>query len=79
MMAASERGKGQIMLSEEWLRVIQADRNREIEAALRARAARGEVPRQGRFRTWIGARLKERPAALRGGAQTGTAATDLSA
>ena len=71
--------RGQIMLSEEWLRVIQADRNREIEAALRARAARRQLPRQGRFRTWIRAHLTERPAALRGRAHTGTAATDLSA
>lgn len=67
------------MLSEEWLRAIQADRKREFEAAQRARAARGEAPRQGRLRTWIGDHLTERPAPLRGGTQTGPAATDLSA
>ena len=67
------------MLSEEWLRAIQADRQREIEAAQRARAARGEAPRPGRLRTWIGDHLTERPAPLRGGTQTGAAATDLSA
>jgi hypothetical protein len=67
------------MLSEEWLRVIQADRKREIEALQRARAARTGDSRQGRIRTWIGDHLTERPAPLRGGAQTGPAATDLSA
>ncbi len=67
------------MLSEEWLRAIQADRKREIEAAQRVRAARGEAPRQGRLRTWIHDHLTERPAPLRGGTQTGAAATDLSA
>jgi hypothetical protein len=67
------------MLSEEWLRVIQADRNREFEAAQRARAARSDAPRKGGLRTWLKDRLADRPASLRGGAQTGTAATDLSA
>jgi hypothetical protein len=66
------------MLSEEWLRVIQADRKREIEAAQRARAARSVAPRQGRLRTWLRDHLTERPGPLRG-AQTGPAATDLSA
>jgi len=67
------------MLSEEWLRVIQADRKREIEAAQRARAARGVAPGQGRIRTWLGDHFTGRPAPLRGGTQTGPAATDLSA
>jgi hypothetical protein len=67
------------MLSEEWLRAIQADRKREIEAAQRARAARGVAPRPGRLRTWLRDHLTERPTPVRGGAQTGPAATDLSA
>ena len=82
MMAGSERGKGQIMLSEEWLRVIQADRKREIQAAQRARAASNAAPKPGRLRTWLRDHLTERPAPLRGGAQGGPqtgAATDLSA
>ena len=79
MMAGGERGKGQIMLSEEWLRAINADRKREIEAAGRARAVRGAGHQQGRLRTWLGAHLTDRPGSVRGGAQTGPAATDFSA
>jgi hypothetical protein len=67
------------MLSEERLRTIQADRKREIEAAQRARAARSVAGKPGRLRTWLGEHLSERPAPLRGGTQTGPAATDLSA
>lgn len=67
------------MLSEEWLRAIQADRKREFEAAQLARAARSVAPAKGRMRTWLRDHFTDRPASLRGGAQTGTAATDLSA
>jgi hypothetical protein len=79
MTGSGERGKGQIMLSEEWLRAIQEDRRREFEAAQRARAVRSNAPRRGRLRTWLGDHLTDRPASVRGGAHTGTAATDLSA
>jgi hypothetical protein len=67
------------MLSEEWLRAIKADREREIEALVRARAARGTGHQQGRLRSWLGDHLTDRPGSVRGGAQTGPAATDFSA
>jgi hypothetical protein len=67
------------MLSEEWLRVIQADRKREIEAAQRAHAARAASPRKGRLRTWFDGRLPAGPAPLAGRPQAGRAATDPSA
>ena len=67
------------MLSEDWLRAIKADRNREIEAAQQARAARSVAGNQGRLRTWLSEHLTERPAPLRGGPQTGAATTDFSA
>jgi hypothetical protein len=67
------------MLSEEWLRAMKADREREIEAIGRARAARGTGHQQGRFRSWLGGHLTDRPGSVRGGAQTGPAATDFSA
>ena len=67
------------MLSEEWLRAIQEDRRREFDAAQRVRAARNNAPRQGRLRAWLVDHLTDRSESLRGGAHTGTAATDLSA
>ena len=88
MMAASERGKGQIMLSEEWLRVIQAEREREIEAAQRAHEARSVTAHPGRVRAWlIGHLAADRgsvevhagTAPLQPCAQPGRAATDPSA
>jgi hypothetical protein len=88
MMAGSERGKGQIMLSEEWLRVLQAEREREIEAAQRAHEARSATSHPGRIRAWLDGHL----AADRGSSdvraatpqlppcpQPGRAATDPSA
>lgn len=79
MKAGKERGKGQIMLSEEWLRAMKADREREIEAIGRARAARGTGHQQGRLRSWLGDHLTDRTGSVRGGAQTGPAATEFSA
>jgi hypothetical protein len=78
MMARLERGKGQIMLSEEWLRAMKADREREIEAIGRARAVRGAGRQQGRLRSFLD-HLTDRSGSVRGGAQTGPAATDFSA
>ena len=88
MMAASERGKGQIMLSEEWLRVIQAEREREIEAARRAHEARSVTAHPGRVRTWLTGHLAADrgsvevlagTAPLQPCAQPGRAVTDPSA
>ena len=67
------------MLSEDWLKVIQADREREIEAARRAHAARAAAPRRGRVRAWFAGRIAAGPAQLPGRPQTGRAATDPSA
>jgi hypothetical protein len=81
-MQANERGKGQIMLSEEWLRMLQQERKREIEAARRAHEARDSAPRQGGIRALISGLVAEPPAEkatpIRSGPQT-PAATDLSA
>jgi hypothetical protein len=70
------------MLSEEWLRVIQEERKREIEAARRAHEARSSAPRQRRVRAWLGELFAQRhetpPAPVRTCPQTG-AATDFSA
>ena len=88
MMACSERGKGQIMLSEEWLRVIQAEREREIKAAQRAHEARCAAAQPGRIRAWLDGHsgvdrgsLEVRPGAapLQPCPQPGRAATDPSA
>ena len=67
------------MLSEELLQAMKADREREIEAIGRARAARGANHQKGRLRSWLGDHLADRPGSVRGGAQTGPAATDFSA
>lgn len=45
------------MLSEEWLRVIKAERQREIEAARWAAMARAAAPRRGRLRSWFRGRF----------------------
>ena len=75
-----ERGKGQIVLSEDWLRMIMAEREREIEATRVAHAARAARPsRAGRFRTWLDGRVTTGPAPIATARQTGRAATDLSA
>ena len=74
-----ERGKGQIMLSEDWLKMILADREREIEAAERVHAARTAAPRRGRLRAWFDGRLAAGTAPLPSRRQTGRAATDPSA
>jgi hypothetical protein len=87
MMAGSERGKGQNMLSEEWLRVLQAEREREIEAAQRAHEARSAAAHQGRVRTWLDGHLAAGRGSLEVRAaaelppcpQPGRAATDPSA
>ena len=70
------------MLSEEWLRMLQEERKREIEAARRAHEARDSAPRQSGIRAWIGELITQRqpdpPAPVRGCPQT-PAATDFSA
>lgn len=78
MKAGGERGKGQIMHSEEWFRVIKADREREIEAARRAHDAMSAAPRRSGVRAWIRSRFSG-PAKAPVRPQTGRAATDLSA
>ena len=87
-MAGGERGKGQIMLSEEWLRVIQDDRRREIESARRVHEAREAHRATGRFRTWLdgrsagpGGEIQTAVSApcLPARSQAGRAATDPSA
>ena len=53
MNAVHRAGKGETMLADELLKVIQADREREIRAAQRARsAARPVAPTDG-GRTWF--------------------------
>lgn len=70
------------MLSEELLRMIQADREREIKAARRVREVRealSAAPGRGGVRMWFDRRLaapSETPPAR---SQTGSAATDPSA
>ena len=60
------------MLTDELLKVIQADRAREIEAAARVRAARGPEPVERDVEVFFRADTAPR----RRPAQTGTAATD---
>lgn len=67
------------MLSEEWLRVIQDDREREFKAAMRVHAARGAERHDGRLRTWLNGRLSPAPAELTAPRQTGRTATDPTA
>jgi hypothetical protein len=67
------------MFSEEWLRVLQADREREIEAARRAHEARTSAPRHGRFRAWFDGHFGEERTPPASRPQTGRAATDPSA
>jgi hypothetical protein len=78
LKAGGERGKGQIMHSEEWFRVIKAEREREIEAARRAHDAMSAAPRTSGVRAWLRSRFAE-PGKAPVGPQTGRAATDLSA
>ena len=52
------------MLSEEWLRMIQADREREIEAARWAHEALAATPRKGRLRTWLDGHVPGRSGAI---------------
>jgi hypothetical protein len=79
LKAGGERGKGQIMLSEEWLRMIQAERKREIEAArLAHEAMSAATPRSG-VRSWLGSRFAGSRTKRSVSPQTGRAATDLSA
>jgi hypothetical protein len=88
MMAGYEPGKGQIMLSEEWLRVLQAEREREIAAAQRVHEARSAAAHPGRLRAWLDGHLgvdreslevRAGAAPLQPCAQAGRAATDPSA
>ena len=79
MKVSVERGKGQIMLGEELLRMIQADREREIKAARRAREARSTAARPGGVRVWLQRRLATPSEAPPARPQTGRAATDPSA
>jgi hypothetical protein len=67
------------MLNEDWLKVIQADREREIEAAGRAHAVRAAAPRTGRVRAWFNGRFAAGPAPSAGRPQAGRAVTDPSA
>jgi hypothetical protein len=48
-----ETGKGAAMLTEELLKVIQLEREREIAAAQRIRAAAGFEPDGRRDRSWL--------------------------
>jgi hypothetical protein len=67
------------MLSEELLRMLQADREREILAARRAHDARSAARRPGRLQAWLSSRGSVQPAEPPCLAQTGRAATDPSA
>lgn len=76
------------MLSEEMLRVIQADRQREIEAAQREHDARAGAPRRGRLRAWLDGSHPAEAVTLSAsacapllpsGSQAGRAATDPTA
>ena len=78
MKAGDEWGKGQTMLTDEWLRMIQADREREIEQARLAREARGAAPGRSGVRAWLVSHLAETPPEPVC-PQTGRAATDPSA
>ncbi|HEX5014469.1 MAG TPA: hypothetical protein VFV72_09960 [Candidatus Limnocylindrales bacterium] len=49
----TDTGKGAGMLAEELLRVMKADRERQIAEAQRARAAAGYGAHSRRGRTWI--------------------------
>jgi hypothetical protein len=79
LKAGDERGKGQIMLSEEWLRMIQAERKREIEAARRAHEAMSAATPRSGVRSWLRSRFARPQAKAPVSPQTGRAATDLSA
>ena len=68
-------GKGQIMLSEELLRVILDDRRREIEAAKWAHDARAASRRSDGSRTRFASRLSAPEAGPRQ-PQAGRAVTD---
>ena len=78
-MAGRERGKGQIMLSEEWLRMILEDREREIQAAKRVHDAQAATSGRSGLRRWVESRLAEPPTPAPVSPQTGRAATDPSA
>ncbi len=67
------------MLSEEWLRMILEDREREIEAAQRIHDAQTATSPRSGLRKWVESRLAEQPAPAPVGPQTGRAATDPSA
>jgi len=53
MKAVHTAGKGEIMLADELLKVIQADREREIKAAQRARSAARPAASTDGSRTWL--------------------------
>lgn len=78
-MVGRERGKGQIMLSEEWLRMILEDREREIAAAKLVHDAQSATSPRSGLRRWVESRLAETPAPAPVCPQTGRAATDPSA
>jgi hypothetical protein len=67
------------MLSEEWLRVIQEDRQREIQAAERVREAQAAQRGENRLWTWLRGAPEAAAAPLAAQAQAGRPATDPSA
>ena len=79
MKAGWERGKGQIMLSEEWLRMIQEDRQREIDAAERVRAVGTARRADSRLRSWLHGDSESEAPQQPARAQAGRPATDPSA
>ena len=75
MTALGDTGKGAGMLSEEFLKVIQADRKREIEAADRVRSLRSRDAAESSVQTSRDpVRADVRPTVRP--AHAGTAATD---
>jgi hypothetical protein len=72
MNVSTRAGKGEIMLADELLKVLQADREREIRAAQRARSAARPAPAERDSR----ATFRETPTPTFGGrVHPGKAAT----
>ena len=80
MKEGRDTGKGAAMLADELLKVVTADRDREIQEAERRRSARsGSPPRPGPVRRWLDAHLEPGSPAASGRARQGRAATGGSA
>jgi hypothetical protein len=80
MKAGRDAGKGAVMLTNELLKAIQDDREREFVAAQRAHSATHRTDGPGGFRAWLERLLAvATPIDADRKTQTGTAATDASA